>query len=390
MSKPLQGIRVLDLSRLLPGPFCSLILADLGAEIIKVEDPAGGDYARWLPPLKNETGIYFLALNRNKKSITLNLRVSKGVELFKKLAQTADIVLEGFRPGVLDRLGIGYPILEKLNPKIIFCSITGYGQKGPHSALAGHDLNYIALSGVLGLTGKTPDDIAIPGAQIADVGGGSLFGAVTLLAALIERQKNGKGRHLDISMTDGAFSFLTMHLVRYLMEQQSLRPARLPLNGAWPCYRPYKTKDGKFVALGAIEPKFWEQFCKAVEREDLKSEGYSEVPHILSEVEKIFAQKTREEWVKLGARFDFCCTPVYQDEEIVQNPHVKARNLIFELEHPTEGKIPQIRMPFNFSDPSIKRRDSPPPALGEHNQEILKGLGLSPQEVTDLKKEGVL
>jgi crotonobetainyl-CoA:carnitine CoA-transferase CaiB-like acyl-CoA transferase len=390
LAKPLKGIQVLDLSRLLPGPFCSLILADLGAEVIKVEDPSGGDYARWLPPLKNDVGIYFLALNRNKKSITLHLRTPKGVELFKKLARTADVILESFRPGVLDRLGIGYKVLKKINPKIIFCSITGYGQDGPYRDLAGHDLNYIGLSGVLGLTGKSPDEIAIPGVQVADVGGGSLFGAVAILAGLIERKKTGKGRLLDISMTDGAFSLLTMHLVRYLMERGSLRPAKLPLNGAWPCYRPYRTKDGKFVALGAIEPKFWEQFCRASKRKDLLSDAYSEDPQIFSKVEEIFAQKTRSEWVELGARFDFCCTPIYQDEEIVQNPHVKARNLIFDLEHPTEGKIPQIRIPLNFSDSSKKRRDSPPPALGGDNLKVFKALGISPKELQKLKKEGVL
>lgn len=390
MTQPLKGIRVLDLSRLLPGPFCSLILADLGAEVIKVEEPSGGDYARWMPPLKNDIGIYFLALNRNKKSITLNLKNRKGVELLKKLARTTDVVLESFRPGVLDRLGIGYKILKKIHPQIILCSISGYGQSGPYRDLAGHDLNYIGLSGILGLTGKSPEEIAIPGAQIADVGGGSLYGAIAILAALMERQKSKRGQHLDISMTDGAFSLLTMHLVRYLMERDSLRPAKLPLNGAWPCYRPYRTKDGKFIALGALEPKFWEQFCKAANREDLKSDAYSEDPQIQKEIAKVFAQKTRTEWTELGIRFDFCCTPVYQDEEIVENPYVKSRELIFEMEHPTEGKIPQIRIPLNFSSRSTKQSETFPPMLGAHNREIFKKLGLSPQELQELKKEGVL
>src|ERR671929_195422 len=286
MTLPLEGIRVLDLSRLLPGGFCSLLLADFGADVVKVEDTGMGDYVRADEPA-------FQALNRGKRSIRIDLKHPEGRDVFLRLARDADVVLESFRPGVMDRLGVGYARLREENPRLVYCAITGHGQDGPFAARAGHDMNYLARVGLLDLTGE-PDGPPIQAAgQIADLGGGALMAAFGILAALRERERSGEGQLVDVSMADGALSWLALVAAKYLADGQVPKRGSIELAGRLVCYRPYACKDG-WVTLGALEPKFWQAWCRGVGREDLiehQFERPGSEPH--AEVERIFEARTR-------------------------------------------------------------------------------------------------
>jgi crotonobetainyl-CoA:carnitine CoA-transferase CaiB-like acyl-CoA transferase len=388
----LSGIRVLDLSRLLPGPYCSMMLGDLGAEVIKIEEPGRGDYIRDFPPKFKKEGVFFLAVNRNKKSITLNLRSERGKEVFFDLVKKADVVLEGFRPGVMDKLGIGYKDLEKINPRIIVCSISGYGQDGPYVNKAGHDVNYLSIAGIMGFTGTKEGKPIIPGIQIADIGGGGMLAAYCILAAIIGRERTGKGQYIDISMMDGAMAWLCMYAGKYFADGKSPRPSSELLTGQFACYNVYETKDGGYMSLGALEPQFWSAFCKAVDREDLIKVQFApgkEARELIAEVEKIFSERTREAWGELLKDVDCCCEPVNNFDEAFSHPQVVARNMLCEMEHPTEGTIRQINFPGKFSDtPALMR--SVPPTLGQHTGEILKELGMTDGEIADLAKEKII
>ena len=262
----LKELKMLDLSRLLPGPYCTLLLADLGMEVLKVEDLEQGDYMRAMGPVREKDSANFLALNRNKKSMKLNLKVKEGREIFYKLIETYDIILEGFRPGVMERLGIGYQELKKRNPRVIFCSLSGYGQDGPYRERSGHDVNYIGLGGVLELIGSQNGPPVIPGVQIADIGAGGMMAAIAILSAAIHREKTGEGQSLDISMMDGVISWLSIHAGKYFMDREVLKRGEIQLAGRYACYQVYSTKDGRHMSLGALEPKFWMNFCEAIGR----------------------------------------------------------------------------------------------------------------------------
>src|SRR3954447_22661364 len=276
MPAALEGLRVLDLSRLLPGGFCTLLLADMGADVLKVEDTGTGDYIRWMPPYyggeeqqREGTGsAYFLALNRNKRSLRLNLKHERGREVLLRLVEDYDVVVESFRPGVMDRLGVGYETLRERNPRLIYCPISGYGQDGPLTGRSGHDTNYLALNGVLGLTGGRGGPPTQSAGQIADLGGGGLMAAVGVLAAVIERERSGEGQLVDISMTDGGLAWLAMVVAHYFAEQRLPRRGDVELAGGILCYFPYEAADGGWVSLGALEPKFWRNWCAGVERPD--------------------------------------------------------------------------------------------------------------------------
>ncbi len=273
MSGPLSGVRVLDLSRLLPGGFCSLLMADFGADVIKVEDTGMGDYVRWAPPFyegadRSAASALFLSLNRNKRSIRVDLKTEQGREVLLRLARDADVLLESFRPGVMDRLGVGYETLREANPGLVYCAITGYGQDGPLRDRAGHDMNYLGRIGLLGLSGDADGPPVQAAGQIADLGGGALMAAFGILAALRERDRTGEGQFVDSSMADGALSWLAMVAARYFAEGRTPRRGELELAGSLVCYRPYRCSDG-WVTLGALEPKFWQAFCRGVGREDL-------------------------------------------------------------------------------------------------------------------------
>jgi len=390
----LDGIRVLDLSRLLPGGFCSLLLADFGAEVLKVEDTGMGDYVRWSPPYyegaeDSAKSAYYLALNRGKRSIRLNLKEERGREVLLKLAREYDVLLESFRPGVLDRLGVGYEELRAVNPGLVYCAISGYGQDGPYRDRSGHDMNYLGLVGLLGLTGERDGPPVQAAGQIADVGGGALMAAFGILAALHERQRSGEGQFVDVSMADGALSWLSMVAARYFAEGRVPHRGDLELAGSLVCYRPYACKDG-WVTLGALEPKFWQAWCRGVGREDLIEKQFSPPgTDAHAEVERIFLERTRDEWHEFASQHDCCLEPVLDLDEALDSDLVRAREMVVELEQPGTDGVRQLGVPVKLSrTPGAPQ--GPGPALGEQTDEVLASLGYAADEIASLKESGAV
>ena len=379
----LEGIRVLDLSRLLPGGFCSLFFADAGADVIKVEDTGMGDYVRWAPPyhgtdeqqgLGTRSALY-LALNRGKRSIRLDLKSEGGREALLRLAENADVVLESFRPGVLDRLGCGYEALSARNPRIVYCAITGYGQTGPNTQRAGHDMNYLGLTGLLGLTGEPGGRPIQAGGQIADLGGGALMGAFGVLSALWERERSGEGQLVDVSMTDGALSWLAMVAGAYLCDGEVPRRGEGQLTGAFVCYYPYEAADG-WVTCGALEPKFWAAFCNGVERPDLVAAQFERPgSDAWEQIAEVFRSKTRDEWRAFNDEHDAMIEPVLDLDEALASDLVRQREMVVEIEQPEIGPVSLLGIPVKFSrTPGDPTR--PAPALGEHTSEVLREAGI--------------
>jgi crotonobetainyl-CoA:carnitine CoA-transferase CaiB-like acyl-CoA transferase len=384
----LKDLKMLDLSRLLPGPYCSLLLADLGMEVLKIEDLEMGDYMRKMGPARKEDSAYFLAVNRNKKSMTLNLKVKEGKEIFFKLIVTYGVILESFRPGVMDRLGIGYEELKKRNPRIILCSLSGYGQDGPYRERSGHDINYIGLGGVLDLIGEEDEAPVIPGVQMADLGAGGMMSALAILAAIVYREKTGEGQHLDISMLDGVISWLSMHAGKYFMDGKLPKRGDMFLTGRYACYHVYETKDGRYMSLGALETKFWGNFCETIARRDLIAKQFvegEERVRLIEEVQKILRTKTQQEWVDVFKKADACCEPILNLEEVFHHPHVLHRQMVMETEHPVEGNFRQLGNPIKSSRFPFKIR-IPSPAWGEHTIEVLKAMGYSEEEIKHFKE----
>lgn len=347
-----MGVRVLDLTRLLPGAYCTLQLADMGAEVIKVEEPGSGDYMRWTPPLVDGQSALFNALNRNKKSVALDLKTQAHRDALLRLVETADVLVEGNRPGVMDRLGLGWPVLHARNPRMVMCSITGYGQDGPFASRAGHDINYMAIAGGLGLNG-TRDGPPIPlSVQVADIGGGGMQAAVAILGALVSVQRDGEGRWLDVSMTDGAMGWLALVFAAHAAGE-TVRRGDQRLGGRYACYRVYECKDGRYYSVGALEPKFWTALCEALERPDLVELQYSEQLETQAEMQRIFASRTRDEWERVLSIVEACCEPVLELDEVASHAQIAARQPL---------------------DPGEHR---PAPRLGEHTEELLREVGIS-------------
>jgi crotonobetainyl-CoA:carnitine CoA-transferase CaiB-like acyl-CoA transferase len=393
--RPLGDIRVLDLTRLLPGGFCSLLLADLGADVVKVEDTGTGDYVRWAPPyygdesdqaLGTRSALY-LALNRGKRSIRLDLKSEGGRDAFLRLVREYDVVLDGFRPGVLDKLGVGYEALREANPAVVYCAITGYGQTGPNTQRAGHDMNYLGLTGLLGLTGEPGGRPIQAAGQIADVGGGALMAAFGVMAALHERRRSGEGQVVDVSMTDGAMSWLAMVAAAYLCDGQVPRRGEGQLTGAFACYYPYEAADG-WVTCGALEPKFWAAFCNGVERPDLIAKQFARPgSDDWREIADVFRSRTREEWRAFNDEHDAMIEPVLELDEALDSELVRKREMVVELEQPPFGAVRQLGVPVKLSR-TPGGPDRPAPALGEHTEEVLSEAGLSEDEVAALIESG--
>lgn len=392
--RPLEGIKILDLTRLLPGPYGTMLLGDLGAEVIKIEEPERGDYARWNPPQINGVGSRHLLLNRNKKSLTLNLKAPEGkAVLCRMVEQGADVLIEQFRPGVMERLGVGYKDLEKVSPRIIYCSLTGYGQDGPYRDLAGHDLNYIGIAGVLGLTGQKGGSPVIPGIQIGDLIGGGLYAVIGILSALMARQKTGRGQYVDISMLDGVVSLLPDSAALYFAEGKAPRAGERRLGGGLPQYQVYQTQDGKYLAVGALEEKFWANLSRLIGRpewaEKIPRELEPRCEEIQKEMARLFQTKTQKEWLDLLMHEDTCVTAVQSLDEVFADPQVRSRQMLVETTHPKAGRVRQIGVPIKFSETPGEIR-MPAPEIGEHTEEILGQLGFAQEEIDHLRKMGVI
>jgi crotonobetainyl-CoA:carnitine CoA-transferase CaiB-like acyl-CoA transferase len=388
----LAGLRVLDLSRLLPGGFCSLLLADFGAEVLKVEDTGIGDYVRWSPPYHegaddSAKSAFFLSLNRGKRSIRLNLKEEAGRAVLLRLVRDHDVLLESFRPGVMERLGVGYERLREENAGLVYCAITGYGQDGPYTARSGHDMNYLGLNGLLGLTGDAGGAPVQSAGQIADLGGGALMAAFGILAALRERERSGQGQLVDVSMFDGSLAWLAMVAAKYLCDGVVPRRGDGELSGRLICYRPYACSDG-WVTLGALEPKFWQAWCQGVGREDLIEKQF-EAPgsEAHAEVERIFGERTRDEWHRFAEEHDCCLEPVLDLDEALRSELVRAREMVVSLDQPGADGVRLLGVPVKLGrTPGAPA--GPGPALGEHTDEVLSGLGYSPAEVASLRGSG--
>ncbi len=378
---PLTGIRILDLTRLLPGAYCTLLLADMGADVIKVEEPGAGDYMRWTPPLAGGQSALFNAINRNKRSVTLNLKADAGRDLLLRLVEGADVLVEGNRPGVMDRLGLGWEVVHARNPRLVMCSITGYGQDGPFASRAGHDLNYMATAGGLGLNGERDGPPVPPAVQVADIGGGGLQPAVAILGALVGVQRGGEGRWIDASMTDGAVSWLALALATHAGGETVAR-GHQRLSGRFACYRVYACKDGGYYSVAALEPKFWSALCGALERPDLVDLQYSDDSVVHVALEEMFASRTRLEWQRRLSALDACCEPVLDIDEVPSHPQIAARRLIETHETGVEVR-PAIRLSEGW-----RRRDAP--RLGEHSKEVLAELGIDDSTLEELKTAGVI
>ena len=393
MSLPLSGIRILDLSRLLPGAYASQMLADFGADVIKVEEPGSGDYGRFMPPHgAGGMSLYFLATNRNKRSLTLNLKSAEGREVFLRLVEQADVVLESFRPGVMDRLGLGYEQLKERNPGIIYCAISGYGQDGPYRLRAGHDLNYAGYAGLLHYNRGPHGDPAMPATQFGDLAGGSYLALIGILTALMGRTQTGEGRMIDVSMTEGVLSLLPLFAVAYLNTGETPQPGHSALDGGLPCYNMYETQDGKHVTLAALEYKFWHTFCTRIGHLELlpfhMPVGAGEREQAMDILRAIFKTKTRDEWIAELAEIDACVGPVYGIDEALNDPHAQSRGMAV-----TGGK-PEATFRTLPSFPRISGVDNEqryaPPEMGEHTDEILHEAGYSDAEIEQFQAGGVI
>jgi len=399
MAFALEGIRVLDMSRLAPFSQATMYLADMGAEVIKIEATAGaGERARGHSsepsPPRDEAGIKmsaYNATNRNKKSLALNLKSEAGQQVYYELAKTADIIFEGFRPGVTKRLAVDYDTIREINPQIIYCSMTGYGQDGPYAALAGHDINYIATSGALNLIGYA-DPPSIPFNFVGDSAGGTLHAVIAMLGALMARERLGVGQYVDVSMTDGAVSLLGFLSVMYFQDGENPQHGKGRLDGQFPDYSVYETKGGGYVAIGAIEPYFWGNLCQAVGKEHLfpaPAELGEESEKVRAEMKALFLTKTKEEWCDLLAPKNIPIAKVNNMEEVFNDPQIKAREMVMEVAHPTLGKVKQQGFPIKFSETPMQLRNFAP-FFSEHADELLKQVGYRQENIERLRRDGVI
>lgn len=393
---PLSGIRILDLSRLLPGAYASQMLADFGADVIKVEEPGSGDYGRHMPPHgAGGMGLHFLAINRNKRSMTVNLKSAAGREVFLRLVRGADVVLESFRPGVLERLGLGYEQLKEVNPRLVYCAISGYGQDGPYRLRAGHDLNYAGYAGLLDYNRGSAGEPVMPPTQLGDLAGGSFMAVIGILTALAGRAHSGEGRMVDVSMTEGVMALLPLVTATYFTTAAAPRPGMSALDGGLPCYNIYETADGKYLTLAALEYKFWHTFCTQIGHLELLPfhlpAGPQERAQAIDLLRTIFKTKSRDEWLAELAEIDACVGPVYTLGEALNDPHAQSRGASV-LSPPLEADGAGVRTLPSFPRISGVRQEQryAPPQLGQHTTDLLQDLGYSEAEIHDLRTGGAI
>jgi len=399
----LEGVKVLDLSMLVPGAFCTMLLGDLGADVLKIEAPGVNEFrdsSRTLPKEEQRKAAAYYALDRNKKSIVVNLKSEAGREVFYRLSRRADVIVEGFRPGVVERLKIDYETISKLNPGIIYCSLSGYGHDGPYHTFPGHDINYIAMAGVLGLIGSGEGPPVIPLNLVADFAGAALYGALGISVALVARNKTGRGQYVDVAYMDGAISLMTWFNCGYFFDGSVLKRGESWLHGAYPYYGVYETKDGKYISIGCLEPHFWENLCRLLSKEGYVPYGFAlehtfhkpegeKWDEVHSSLKQVFLTRTRDEWFELLIRNDVPAGKVHTPDEVFSDPQVLHRQMVIEVQHPTLGKIKQVGVaPKLCGTPGKVRSLSPLP--GEDTDEVLRGLGYQQDEISDLRREGAV
>ena len=392
-SGPLDGVKVVDLSRLAPGPYASMLMADLGADVTLVEAPAGaisglGGGGNTEAAARRRA---FNPLSRNKRSIVVNLKEQAGVDLVHELAKDADVFLEGFRPGVTDRLGVGYEAISKTNPRIVYASLSGYGQTGPYSQMVGHDINYISVGGALSAIGRPGQRLAIPQNTIADFAAGGLMTAFAIVSALHARQRTGRGQYLDMSMSDNVLYLLASQTGGVLAGGASPRPGGEMLNGAAPHYNAYECADGKWLSIGSLEPQFWAALCRVVGREDMLDAEFDTSRHaeFQEHLDKFFKRKTRDEWFAELKDIELCVAPVLELAEALEDPHQQARGMTVEVDDPVAGTVRQVGIGPKFSDTPGEVR-STAPAPGQHTDEVLRALGYDDSKIAGLREQGVV
>lgn len=386
----LENILVIDISQLLPGSLCSQMLADLGAKVVKVES-LSGDAFRQAAPLVGESGGYFQILNRNKLGMCLNLKEPEGRGVLLKMIPRADVFIESCRPGTLDGMGLGYKSMSGINPGLVYCSLTGFGQDGPYRDRIAHDINFAALAGLLHLLSDGKNTPPTPSMQIGGVGGGSFMAVIGILAALLRRSRTGIGTYLDVAILDGLTPFLALSMSEQL-SGGSVRPGRNRLNGGYASYNIYPTKDGRYLALGCLEESSWREFCKAIGRDDLCGDLASppeRQTEVKSQLAEMFRQKNLKDWVDFFAPHNTCISPVNDLEEALNDPQVRARGLWFQDAHPQDGAVPQQAFPIKCGGSRPGWR-SHPPSLGEHTDEVLTEFGFDMDRIKELRRKGII
>ena len=396
--RPLDGIKILELARVAPGEFCTMLLGDMGADVLKIETPPADGKPDILDDKRRAAFAY---INRNKRSLALNLKAPEGQAIFQKLATSADVIIEGFRPGVMKRLGGDYETIRKINPRIVYCSLSGFGQNGPYRDYPAHDINYLSLAGVLGLIGEPDRKPAIPLNIVADYGGASLHGALGIMLALFARERTGKGQHVDVAYLDSTLSLLaaTPNLRFFFSDGLAPRRGAGFLGGSSPYYATYETKAKKLLSIGCTEPWLWENFCKAIGRPDfvkysrladqfVRAANAEEIK-ARDEVETIIRTRTRDEWYDFLVKHDVCVGKVYDVEEVFEDPQVQARQMVVETEHPEVGKVREVGVAIKLSEtPGAVRHAGP--YRGEHTEQVLSDLGMKPAEIKMLRDKRVV
>jgi alpha-methylacyl-CoA racemase len=391
ISGPLLGLKILDFTRLLPGPLATMLMADMGAEVIKIEAPKFKDYTRDFPPFQGGESSGYLAFNRSKRSLCIDYTAEEGREIILNMAKEADILIEQFRPGVMAKMGLGYEDLKKVNPKLIYVSITGYGQTGPYSQLAGHDLNYITYAGVL--AGNQNSAPQLPLVQMADIAGGSYMAVIACLSGVMARERTNEGQWIDVSMLDGVMPLVVNGMATHWAMQTNVARDNWFLSGGLVNYGIYPTKDKRYIALGTLEAKFWTKFCDVIQKPDWKPRmlprNETETRLFKQELTELFQSQEAEYWCKIGEEHDILINLVYDLPEVAQDPHILAREMIVEMQHPKAGTIKGIGIPIKFSGTKAQISWSPP-LLGEDTLSILQEAGVSEQAIQELKDKGLI